>query len=70
MPSPIVRQAAIFLCFLAGYVLLGIAGMQLQSAQPSPEDALHAADSVCCEAKHAGRNPVWIHSDSSQAAEL
>jgi len=38
--------------------------------QTSPEDALHAADSACYEAKHAGRNRVWIHSDSSQAADL
>jgi diguanylate cyclase (GGDEF)-like protein len=41
----------------------------LVPGKTSPEDALHDADSACYEAKHAGRNRVWVHSDSGHTAD-
>lgn len=42
----------------------------LVPGQTSPEDALHDADSACYEAKHAGRNRVWVQPDSSRGVDV
>ena len=41
----------------------------LVPGQTSPEDALHDADSACYEAKHAGRNRVWVQPGSSRGVD-
>jgi diguanylate cyclase (GGDEF)-like protein len=44
-------------------VEVSIGLLELGAEHTSPEDALHAVDSACYEAKRAGRNRVWVHAN-------